>query len=140
LSQRPIVVGSPIGLAIFGPWGPIRNGEKKLGQKTRPDLAKPESRAESYNPYRCKANMLRWVLSLMLSISIGRCAKLIQVPLTQSAAQSHALVKRSIGSSQLVDVVIPGPPYQDLGYLGAVSIGEPPQDFLLSKCLQSRVC
>jgi hypothetical protein len=36
-----------------------------------------------------------------------------------------------VGVAQLVDDVVPGQPDVDLGYLGTVSIGTPPQEFLL---------
>ena len=78
--------------------------------------------------------MIIWIL-LFLTLSINDLihAELIRVPLTRSSGPLRSgLAKRIVGYSELVDVVFPGIPNIDLAYLGAVSIGQPPQEFLLS--------
>jgi hypothetical protein len=58
----------------------------------------------------------------------------IRIPLIQRESTGRrGLGKRAavVGVAQLVDDVVPGQPDVDLGYLGAVSIGTPPQEFLL---------
>ena len=60
-------------------------------------------------------------------------AELIRVPLVQRDASSLGLSKRALGISPLISDVIPGSPDVDLEYLGEVSIGTPPQNFLVRK-------
>ena len=65
-------------------------------------------------------------------------ADVIRIPLIQApGAARRGLGKRagSVGVAQLVDDVAPGSPNVDFAYLGAVSIGTPPQLFLLSMFL-----
>lgn len=75
--------------------------------------------------------MFLWFLTWILLISVVRSAELIKIPLHRLSATN--LGKRSIGYSPLLDDVAPGYPDVDLSYFGEVSIGTPPQKFLLSK-------
>jgi len=84
---------------------------------------------------RTGSTMFLWLSTWILSISLVRSAEIIRVPLIQlSKPAGSGFSKRStIGFSSLTDDVNPGHPYVDLAYLGQVSIGNPPQNFLLSK-------
>lgn len=81
--------------------------------------------------------MFLWFSTWILSISLVRGAELIKVPLVQrSMPAGGGLSKRStIGYAPLTDDVDPkgNNIMVDLGYLGEVSIGNPPQTFLLGK-------
>jgi hypothetical protein len=73
-----------------------------------------------------------WVLSVgCLGV---HAAELVRIPLAQREA-SPALRRRDTGYSPLVSDVIPGADAIDLAYFGEVSIGTPPQSFLVSTAL-----
>src|SRR5271154_4022725 len=79
--------------------------------------------------------MWAWIWYSLLSLSVVNGADVIRIPLIQRASTGRReLGKRGatvVGVAQLVDVVVPGQPDVDLGYFGTVSIGTPPQEFLL---------
>ena len=78
------------------------------------------------------------VLILSFCGLVVHAAELIRVPLVQRGASSLGLRKREVGYSPLISDVVPGNPAFDLAYLGEVSIGTPPQNFLVRKisCLK----
>jgi hypothetical protein len=71
-----------------------------------------------------------WILSW--GCLVVHAADLIRIPLAQREVSSSRLRKRDIGYSPLISDVVPGSPSLDLEYLGEVSIGTPPQSFLVS--------
>jgi len=73
------------------------------------------------------------VLILSFCSLVVHAAELIRVPLVQRDASSFGLRKREVGYSPLISDVVPGSPAFDLAYLGEVSIGTPPQSFLVCK-------
>ena len=81
--------------------------------------------------------MLSWILSLLLVISVADTAEIIRIPLisrervNEQGLLSRSLAKRKVGFSPLVDHVVFQGTFIDLAYLGLVSIGTPPQSFLL---------
>lgn len=70
-----------------------------------------------------------WILSFGC-LALVHAAELIRVPLVERDASQ--LRKRDLGYSPLISDVVPGAPNVDLAYLGEVSIGTPPQSFLVS--------
>ena len=82
----------------------------------------------------CEKVMWTWIWCSFLSISVVNGADVLRIPLIQTSSPTRRLLgKRAgeVGVAQLVDDVLPGSPNLDLAYLGAVSIGTPPQEFLL---------
>jgi len=78
--------------------------------------------------------MWTWILCSFLSISVVNGADVLRIPLIQTYGTGRRSLGRraaDVGVAQLVDDVVPGQPNLDLGYLGAVTIGTPPQEFLL---------
>jgi hypothetical protein len=75
--------------------------------------------------------MWLWFSTWILSISLVRGAELIKIPLVKLSTTN--IEKRGLGLVPLVDDVAPGNPFLDISYFGEVSIGTPPQNFLLSK-------
>lgn len=84
-----------------------------------------------------KGSMLSWTLGVLLAISIIDAADVLRIPLIPRERLSHqgllsrSLAKRKVGYSPLVDHVAYQGVYVDVSYLGLVSIGTPPQDFLV---------
>jgi hypothetical protein len=85
---------------------------------------------------------MRFVLPVTALLSItGDAAQIIKVPLIRSPTSSERgnrrqagnrkSTRRRIGYSPLTDHVEFGSVTQDISYLGAVSLGTPPQTFLL---------
>jgi hypothetical protein len=70
-----------------------------------------------------------WILSWCLAV---HAAELIRIPLAQRDVSSSELRRRDLGYMPLISDVVVGSPNVDLAYLGEVSIGTPPQSFLLS--------
>jgi len=87
--------------------------------------------------------MLSWILRTLVAISIADAADIVRVPLiprqriNEEGAFSGTLAKRKIGYSPLVDHVVDQGNYVDIAYLGLVSIGTPPQSFLLGISLRN---
>jgi hypothetical protein len=79
--------------------------------------------------------MFLYLSTWILSITLVSSAELIKIPLIQlSKPAGSGFSKRFVvGYSDLTDDVIPGQPNVDLSYLGRVSIGTPPQTFLLGE-------
>jgi hypothetical protein len=74
---------------------------------------------------------MQWLVWL-LSIVVVDAADVIRVPLIRRETPGLSLRKRGIGYSSLVDHVQPQfSVNKDMSYLGAVSVGTPPQTFLL---------
>lgn len=79
---------------------------------------------------------------MLLAISVADAADIIRIPLipreraNQQGAFSGSLAKRKIGYSPLVDHVVFQGTYVDVAYLGLVSIGTPPQSFLVGMPLR----
>ena len=92
---------------------------------------------------RHRGSMLSWILRTLVAISIADAADIVRVPLVprqrinEQGAFSGTLAKRKIGYSPLVDHVVYQGNYVDIAYLGLVSIGTPPQSFLLGISLRN---
>lgn len=86
--------------------------------------------------------MLSWLPYLLLSIALVSAAELIKIPLfpiQRDVAQNNLrsnLAKRAIGYAPLVDHVSFQGINVDVSYLGLVSIGTPPQNFLVGIALK----
>ena len=79
--------------------------------------------------------MISWVfLLLLVSLHWVHATEIIRIPLIRKSPDSTTkLDRREVGYSPLLDHVLPNSVTQDLAYLGAVSIGTPPQTFLVRK-------
>lgn len=92
--------------------------------------------------------MLGWILILLVSTTFVKASEeLIRIPLVsrvipvnELATRGNKYFKREIGYAPLVDEVVGSPPFLDLSYYGAVSIGNPPQTFLLGMYTFAAVC
>ena len=86
--------------------------------------------------------MLSWFSCLLWCINLVEAAELIKIPLfpiernpVQNNLRSN-LAKRAIGYASLIDHVAFTGVNVDVSYLGSVSIGTPPQTFLIGISLK----
>jgi Eukaryotic aspartyl protease len=76
----------------------------------------------------------QYALLLIVLVNTVNATSLLKVPLIRRSKDGQ-LPKRAVRYAPLVDAVIDLDPRTDLAYLGVVSVGTPPQSFLVGKYL-----